>query len=139
MNLSQGDLVEIVWLDSGLKLDHASEDDARRAKLHTVTYWGRVVYADDEQVCLAQEVNEDGQGQYGIVQTACIQRVRVLSPGEDWDAIVSDIIEEVESAELPPLSSRKPTDRLTTRSDVIAFDLGDNHEGSCWPSDGVCL
>lgn len=134
-DLHQGDVVEIVWLDSGLRLDESTEDEARHAKLHLVTVWGRVVYADDEQVCLAQEVDQDGKGQYGVVQTSCIQSVGVLSRGfePDWDMVISDIVEEVESAEGPPLSSRKETARLDTRSDVIPLD------GGSWPMGGVCL
>lgn len=93
-----GDVVELVWLDSGLRLMGASEDEARQASLALVRLWGRVVCADEEQIVLAQEVDEDDTvGQYGIVWTPCVKEIRWLREGPSLTETLEDIVESVES------------------------------------------
>ena len=98
----------IVWLDSGLRVTGASESEALDSPLVEVTLWGRVAYADEHKVVVAQEIDADGNGQYGVIWTPCIKSaVFLVEEGDEVDSIVR----EVESQTDRP-SSRRSTRRL---------------------------
>jgi hypothetical protein len=103
-----GEIMEIEWLDSGLKVVACEEAEAIDSVLATITMWGRVVFADAHQVVIAQEVDAEGHGQYGVVWTPSVLRAVTLADSED---VVAAIIDEVESQEERPVS-RRSTRRL---------------------------
>lgn len=77
-----GDVVELTWLDSGLALHNATEEEAIAASLCEVTVYGKVVACDSKRVVLAQEVNRGDVGTYGVVLRGCVVRVTVLRPAK---------------------------------------------------------
>lgn len=77
------DVVEVVWLDSGLHLFDATEEEARAAQLERVTVYGRVVFVDAFRLVLAMETGRGEAGTYGVIARQAVLRVRRLYTADE--------------------------------------------------------
>lgn len=74
-----GDMVRVVWIDSGMDLSGVTERESRVAQLPVREVFGRLTYQDEERVCLAMDVDQGGEGRHGIVWTPSVRSIELLT------------------------------------------------------------
>ena len=77
-----GDIVKLVWLDTGLVMHDATLEEAKNTELMDVTIWGEVAHIDRRKVVIMQEIGRGDVGLFGIVARGAIKEVTVLEPAK---------------------------------------------------------
>ena len=75
-----GDIVKLVWFDTGLLCHDMTLEEAKDSELMDVTLYGEVAHVDRRKVVIIQEKGRGDVGTFGIVARGAIKEVTILEP-----------------------------------------------------------